>query len=248
MNPNYPAFLPIVHHDISTDIGLPFQTFCYSYYRGMQIFIMIGSVLDCIASIIITATTQMPLAYFGFKVMYLFLVPIYFFFLVYFPIYKALKNNFSIDWTIFFFGQGAYIIFSILSMVGSVNYIMPLFPGGDSGFYMVSYYFASRQPAAGYSALAIRLFHLVGLFFWIFVYIRAYQICKYERGQPTSSATSPKKSSKNQKEVSMVVVVDKGKVGKMMTVNHAFEGSQNGDLALKVGDTVSITKIGKIVV
>jgi membrane protein implicated in regulation of membrane protease activity len=243
MNPNFPAFLPIVHHDIKSDIPLQFQTFCYAFYGGMQIFVIIGSILDCIASIIITASIQTPLVFFGYKVLYLFIVPINFFFLCYFPLYKALKLNLSLDWTFFFIGTGGFIVYGIMSMVGS--YGSPIFPGGDTGFLSLSRYFALGQLVAAYSALAIRLFFLLGLLFLIYFYFRAYQICQYERSQinqsPSSQASSPKKAGK---EVPVVVVVDKGKVGKVMIANHAFDATQSGDLSLKLGDKVTITRLG----
>lgn len=89
-NPNYPYIFPLVHHSISTDIPWKYQTLISFWYWGFQFYILIGNSVAIISTIItVTLVPSIPVAFIGFRIMYSILVPIYFFFLVYFPLYKG---------------------------------------------------------------------------------------------------------------------------------------------------------------
>ena len=106
MAKNYPSFFPIIYHDISIEIPAPFRGLARRYYYGWQFLICGGCVLSTIAGIIFWASASgssgtsytvvlsgTPISYIGQRLLILFLFPISYFWLLYWPLYKALKKN-----------------------------------------------------------------------------------------------------------------------------------------------------------
>ena len=150
---NYPAFYPLISHDINLDIPPQYLNTCKAAYRSWQLFICIGVLLDLVCSIVIASTTSSVfLNYFWYKLMYFFIIPPASFFCLYFSLYKALKLNHQFYWIVHGLSAVVWIAYLSLSMIGTVwkkNGVTMVdslgdfyaFPGGESGFYGITYFF-----------------------------------------------------------------------------------------------------------
>ncbi|KAJ3307481.1 hypothetical protein HDV03_000129 [Kappamyces sp. JEL0829] len=181
MATNYPSCFPVIYHDIQLEIPVPFQGLCTAFYRGWQFLICGGVVLDLLCSVIIAATTNTPLVFFGWHILWLFIFPVATFVSFYWPLYRALRRNNSAVWTVYWVGAVANVIFYALTMVGSTSNDA-IFPGGEIGISNLVQYFKSGLMVAAIAGLVDRVFWIGGLIFWCIMIRRAHLVYLYEAG------------------------------------------------------------------
>ena len=124
---NFPDFFPLIYHDIKLEIPQPFQGACRRFYYGWQFLICGGCFFDIVASIIYFAAAPSQGAglaisgnainYIGLRVAHFLLLPLGYFWLVYWPLYKALKKNNPMAWLVFWVNNTAYFLW--LAIMGS---------------------------------------------------------------------------------------------------------------------------------
>jgi SCAMP family len=213
---NYPTFYPILYHDINLDIPPQSQFLCKSAYRSWQFFICIGVFVDLICSIVIVSIANGRfLTFFLYKLFYAFLIPATTFFCLYLTLYKALKLNHQFYWICHGITAFTWIGYLCVSMVGSVFTYADsgnAFPGGESGFYGIFYFFGIGAYALGITGLVARVWWLITLFFYIIQTRTIYQTFSTNRSTQTKI-----NSTTNQTELGQI---DKSRqVGGVVNVN-----------------------------
>jgi len=176
MAANYPPFWPFLYHDIDRDISPQFITFCKANYRAWQILITGGLFIDMLASLTIGLQAPGYLNFFWYKLIYFLIIPPTTFFTVYFSLYKALKTGASFYWAIHVVGNFAWVIFLILSMVGSTETVSSGygFPGGESGLIMILHYMNNQELVLMFTAIVSRGVMFIALLFYMYQLRKVY--------------------------------------------------------------------------